>query len=102
MLEWIPIELRAMSVLSAILFGFGGIVGWYLHERLTSLEKIVTDKSIDIERLSEMCMNTEKAVESIKDDNRKMIGWIRDDNKANSSRIEKSLSEIRSQLYGGD
>ena len=94
--------MRAMSVLSAILFCFGGIAGWYLHGRLATLEKTVTDRSKDITRLTEMCGNTEKAVESIKEDNRKMIGWIRDDNNANSSRIEKSLAEIRAQLYGGE
>ena len=102
MLEWIPIEMHAMSVLSAILFGFGAIIGWYLHERIATLENTVVEKSIEIERLAEMCANTEKAVSSIKEDNRKMINWIREDNKASASRIEKSLAEIRGRLYGSD
>ena len=102
MLEWIPIELHPMSVLSAILFFFGGTVVWYMHERITTLEKTVTERSIDIEKLTEMCANNEKLVESIKEDNRKMITWVREDNAKGLSRIEKSLAEIRNQLYKGD
>jgi hypothetical protein len=62
----------------------------------------VFDKSLDIEKLTEMCANTEKAVESIKEDNRKMITWIREDNKTNLGRIDKNLSEINKQLYRGE
>ena len=102
MLEWIPVEMRAMSVLSAILFGFGGIAGWYLHGRLATLEKTVTDRSKDITRLTETCMNTGKAVESIKEDNRMMIGLVREDNKTNLGRIDKNLAAINKQLYKGD
>jgi hypothetical protein len=102
MLEWIPVEMRAMSVLSAILFFFGGIVLVYLHWRVNNLDKTVFNKSLDIEKLTEMCANTEKAVESIKEDNRKMIGWIRDDNKTNLGRIDKNLAAINKQLYGGE
>lgn len=100
MFDWMPIELRAMSVLSAILFTFGGIVGWYMHGRLSTLEKVMMVKSVDIERLTAMCAGTERAVESIKDDNRKMITWIRDDNRATMKRVDEGLLEIRKQLYG--
>ena len=102
MLEWIPVEMRAMSVLSAILFFFGGIVLVYLHWRVNNLDKTVFNKSLDIEKLTEMCANTEKAVESIPEDNRKMIGWIRDDNQATMKRVDAGLAEIRKQLYKGD
>ena len=102
MLEWIPIEMRAMSVLSSILFFFGGIAVVYLHWRVYKLDRTVFNKSLDIEKLTEMCANTEKAVESIKEDNRMMIGLVREDNKNNLSRIEKSLAEIRGRLYGSD
>jgi len=102
MFEWIPIEMHAMSVLSAILFSFGGLVGWYMHSRLAALEETVSDRSLDIKKLSEMCENTEKAIASIKVDNRLMIGWVRNDNKENWNRIEESLAEIRNRLYGSN
>jgi biopolymer transport protein ExbB/TolQ len=102
MLEWLPVEMRAMSVLSAILFFFGGIILLFFHRRVNKIDNRVFDKSLDIEKLSEMCANTEKAVESIKEDNRKMIDWIREDSKTNWSRVEKSLAEIRGRLYGSD
>ena len=102
MWELIPVEMRAMSVLSAILFFFGGVILLFLHRRVNKIDNVVFDKSLDIEKLTEMCANTEKAVESIKEDNRMMIGLVREDNKVNLSRIEKSLAEIRGRLYGSD
>ena len=102
MLEWIPIELRPMSVLSLILFFFGGVIIGYLYSRVNRIDRTVNEKTVTIERLSEMCENTEKLVVSIKDDNRKMIGWIREDTKATMKHIDDGLSEIRAQLYRGE
>lgn len=102
LLGWMPIEMRAMSILSAILFFFGGIAVCYLHSRLNKVDRVVVNKSLDIKKLTEMCANNEKMVESIKEDNRKMIGWIRDDNKATMKHVDVGLAEIRKQLYRGD
>ena len=102
MFSWIPIEMRAMSVLSAILFFFGGIAVGYLYSRLNRIDRTVVEKTVSIEGLTEMCKNTEKAVESIKEDNRMMIGWIRDDNRATMKHVDVGLSEIRKQLHRSD
>lgn len=74
----------------------------YFYIRLTRLETLVADRCLDIERLGEMVESIKKMMESIKEDNRKTIDWIREDSRANWGRIEKSLAEIRSRLYKRD
>jgi len=74
----------------------------YFYARLTRLETLVADRCLDIERLGEMAENTEKMMESIKDGNHEMVDRIREDSRANWSRVEKSLAEIRKQLYRRD
>jgi len=99
MFEWVPIEMRGISIISAIIFSFGSIVIWCFYHRVSRLEEIVMDRSNEIDRLGEMTENLEELVESIKADNQRMIEWIRDDNKTTYGRIEKSLAEIRTKMY---
>jgi len=99
MFEWIPIEMRGISIISAIMFTFGAIIIWCFYHRVSKLEDIVMDRCSEIDRLGEMTENLEDLVESIKADNREMIGWVRDDNKMNYTQIEKSLAEIRTKMY---
>lgn len=92
MLENLPYEMRLPSIISIIMFSFGGIIITYLHTRLARVEKIVMDTCVDVERIEELIINSEK-------NNREMMEWIRTDNQATWNRVEKSLAEIRKQLY---
>lgn len=98
-LEAIPIEMRAMSVISFILFSVCTVVLWMFYQKVTSLEEIVMQRSTEIERLAEMMENIEETLKSLKDDNRQHIDWVREDIKGYSNRVERSLAEIRGQIY---
>jgi len=91
-LENLPYEMRLPSIISIIIFSFGGVIITYLHTRLARVEKIVMDTCIDVERIGELIEASEK-------NSREMMEWIRTDNQATWSRVEKSLAEIRTQLY---
>ena len=95
----IPVEMRAMSVASFILFAVGATVITYLHTRMTRTEQIVADKCVDIKRLEEMMKDSEKTIKIIRTENHQFIDWVREDNTTRWDRIEDSLSEIREQLY---
>jgi hypothetical protein len=99
MFEWIPIEMRGLSIISAIMFTFGAIIIWFFYARVSKLEDVVMDKCSEIDRLGEMTENLEALVDDIKANNRQMIEWVRDDNKTTYNRIEKSLGEIRTKMY---
>jgi len=74
---------------------------WYLHRKITNLEDIVIARCIDIEKIGELVNNLEDMTKSIKDDNRRTIDWIRDENSAQWERVEKNMAEIRQKLYKG-
>lgn len=95
----IPVEMRAMSVTSFILFSVGSGIIVYMHLRIMRIEQILEDRCIDIERLEEMMNSTEKSIKSMSDENHKFIDWIKDDNTSRWDRIENDMSEIRKQLY---
>ena len=95
----IPVEMRAMSVASFILFAVGTTVVAYLHTRMARIEQIVADSCVDIKRLEEMINDSEKTIKIIRTENHQFIDWVREDNTTRWDRIEDSLSEIRKQLY---
>lgn len=99
MFEWIPIEMRGISVISAIMFAFGSVIICCFYSRVSRLEDILMERCTEIDRLGEMTENLENLVDAIKADNRQLIEWVRDDNKVNYNRIEKSLAEIRTKMY---
>lgn len=98
-LEVVPIEMRAMSVISAILFAVGVVALGLFYQKIMSLEAIVMKRSTEIERLAEMIENIEETLKSLKDDNRLTIEWVREDIRGYTDRVEKSLAEIRGQIY---
>lgn len=100
--ELIPVEMRCPSVITVLLFAVGVPLIWYLHRRVVGLENVVMARCIDIERLAEVAENLERMIQSIKDDNQRTVSWIREENTAQWSRIEKNIAEIRQKLYRGD
>ena len=98
MLGSLPYTMRSPSIISIIVFGFGGIVVTYIHTRLTKLENVVMDRCIDIEKLGKMVESTNEAMATAQENNRNMLEWIRQDNRAMWTRIEKSLSELQAQV----
>ena len=98
-LEALPIEMRAMSVISFILFSVGIVALCLVYQRVTALETVVMKRSTEIERLAEMIENIEDTLKSLKEDNRQHISWVREDIKEYTKRIEESLAEVRGQIY---
>jgi len=99
--EHLPIEMRAMSAISSVLFSCFGVAVGYLYFKYDNLKGDVVDSGLDIGRLDIAIDNIEKMVESQKDDYHEMVEWVRTDNTTNYKRIEDSLKEIRKQLYRG-
>lgn len=106
MFELIPVEIRCPSVITVLLFAVGSSMAipiiWYFQKRLNTIEKIVSARCIDIEKLAEIAGNLEKTIEALKDENQRTINWIREDNSSKMEHIEKNLAEIRQKLYKGD
>jgi len=98
-LDVLPIEMRAMSVMSLILFSVGMVALLMFYQRITALETIVSKRSTEIERLAEMIENIEETLKSLKDDNQRTTEWIREDIRGYTSRVEKSLAEVRGRMY---
>jgi hypothetical protein len=101
-LDLIPVEMRCPSVITILLFAIGLPLFWYLHRRITSLETVVIARCIDIEKLGVVANSLEKMIQSIKDDNRQTITWIRQENAALGDRIEKDIAEMRKEIHRGD
>lgn len=89
--ELIPFEMRCPSVITVLLFTIGVPLFWYLHRRITSLEKVVVARCIDIEKLGVIASNLEGMIQSIKDDNRHL-----------GDRIENTIAEMRKEIHRGD
>ena len=102
MFDWLPIEYEGVSIISALIFTGFGIATGYLYARLTKLETTVVKIGLNMAQVNEMSGNTEMMVESLKADTHELFDWIREDNKANWTRIDKRLSDIQKQLYRGD
>jgi hypothetical protein len=98
-LEALPIEMRSMSVISFILFSVVVVALGLFYQKIMSLETVVMKRSTEIERLAEMIGNIEDTLKSLKDDNRQHIDWVREDIKGYTNRVERSLAEIRGQIY---
>jgi len=98
-LEAVPVEMRAMSVISFVLFSVGAVVVYVFYQKLMALECVVTKRSTEIERLTEMIENVEETLKSLKDDNRQHIEWVREDIRGYTNRVEKSLAEVRGKMY---
>lgn len=95
----LPIEMRSMSVISFVLFSVGIIALGLFYQRVLALEAIVMKRTTEIERLAEMIENIEETLKSFKDDNRQTIEWVREDIRSYTSRVEKSLAEVRGRMY---
>jgi hypothetical protein len=104
--DLIPGEMRFPSVVTILLFAISMMVATpmvlYFHRRMNSLEKIVVDRCIDIEKLGVVADNLEKMIQSIKDDNRQTSEWIRQENTALGDRIEKDISDMRKEIRRGN
>jgi hypothetical protein len=101
-LDLIPVEIRCPSVITVLLFAIGAPLLWYFHRRICSLETVVIERCIDIEKLAQIANDLEKMIVSIKSDNRQTVDWICRENTERGKRVEKDIAEIRQKLYRGD
>lgn len=105
MFEIIPTEMRFPSVITILMFAIATAMAtpilFFIGRRLSNVEKIVTARCIDIEKLAKVYDNLEKMVKEFKDDNQRTVGWIREENAARDERMAKDIAEIRKKLYKG-
>ena len=88
-IDALPIEMRGASIVSFIMFSILAIAIWCFYQRITKLEGVVMERTNEISRLTETLDNLDEK-----------IGWIREDIKSYNSSVDKSMSEIRKNMYG--
>jgi len=98
-IEALPIEMRGASIVSFIMICMLVISLRCFYNRVTRLENIVADRSVDIARLEDAIKTLKDAIDSLKSDNQQLLEWVRSDVKECTVRIDKAMAEIKRNIH---
>ena len=90
-IDSLPIEMRAMSVTSFILFSAVAVVILLFCKRMLALEVVVAEYNTELQKLFVMTTTIEETIRSIDVLDHQHCEWVKD----YGNRVEKSLMEIR-------
>jgi len=91
--------MRGASIVSFIMICMLAIIVRCFYNRVSKLEEVVADRSVDIARLEDAIKTLKDAIDSLKNDNQQLLEWVRSDIKECTVRIDKSMAEIRRNIH---